>query len=205
MPDRTREQRKTAASEAAVLSHTNRLGGTYYLHEGTTKTGKVRYFVAKTLREGALSTMPKGFEFSESINGVVSVRRIDSSAASVPKGDLALADTEMARHPHLRGHRIEVKKGEIVVFEPETDVLPDLLKDMAGLFSAYSKRVVSRRVRYSPVMKFVQERGNGDYTVHRMTYRGDGGWSYPLASGALHWLLKRFLRHVGTDEFFELF
>jgi len=57
-----------------TLSYTNRLGVTFYLHEGKTKTGKPRYFVAKTPREGALAAMPEGYEFSESINAVVSVR-----------------------------------------------------------------------------------------------------------------------------------
>lgn len=187
------------------MTYTNRMGDTYFLHEGKTKTGKARYFVAKTPREGALSTMPKGFEFSESINAVVSVRKIDSSAASVPKSDLALANTEMARHPHLRGHRIEVVKGEIVVFEPESGGFPNLPEHMAGLFAVRAKSLASQRVRYSPVMKFVQESGDCDYTVYRMTYRGDGGWSYPLGCGALPKLLRRFLSHLGTEEFFELF
>ena len=81
------------------MTYTNRMGDTYYLIEGRTKTGKVRYCVSKTLREGTLPAMPEGFEFSENINGVVSVRKIDSAAASVPEADVALARMEMARHP----------------------------------------------------------------------------------------------------------
>ena len=61
-----------------------------------------------------------------------------------------------------------------------------------------------RRVQYDPVMKFVTLRERSGYGVHRMTYRGDGGWSWPFAMGSLHELLKRFLGCVGTDEFFEL-
>ena len=50
------------------MTYTNRMGDTYYLIEGRTKTGKVRYYVSKTLREGALPAMPEGFEFSENIH-----------------------------------------------------------------------------------------------------------------------------------------
>jgi len=179
--DKQKRQRETAASEGRALRYTNRMGATYYLHEGRTKSGKVRYFAAKSIREGALPVMPKGFEFSESINGVVSVRKIDSSPGAIPKADVARARAELARHAHLRRHRIEVVKGELVVFEP-----------------------MPWGSRYDPVMKFVPQRPGSTYEVYRMTYRGDGGWSYPLAWGSLHDLLQRFLGPVGTDEFFDL-
>ena len=131
MACRTRCRHDRAASETAVVTYTNRMGDTYYLIEGRTKTGKVRYYVSKTLREGALPAMPEGFEFSENINGIVSVRKIDSSAASVPEADVALARMEMARHSHLRGYRIEVVKGEIVVFEPRAGTPSDWIMDVA--------------------------------------------------------------------------
>jgi hypothetical protein len=53
-------------------------------------------------------------------------------------------------------------------------------------------------------MKFAPLRERRDYSVHRMTYRGDGGWSWSLASSSLEEMLNRFLGCVGTDEFFEL-
>jgi hypothetical protein len=37
-----------------------------------------------------------------------------------------------------------------------------------------------------------------------MAYRGAGGWSYPLDSGPLKKLVAKYLRHVGTEELFEL-
>lgn len=59
-----------------------------------------------------------------------------------------------------------------------------------------------REAQLSPVMKFVRE-GDG-YSVYRMTYRGEGGWSYVLDTGKLGALAKKYVRHVGTEEFFEL-
>lgn len=186
------------------------MGDTYYLHKGRTRTGKIRYFVAKTPREGVLSAIPEGFEFAESINGVVSVRKIDLAAASIPEADVALARAELTRHAHLRGHRIDVIKGEIVVFEPLAGSFPDLATEVVRPFFMRPQGPdtrgpgMRRRVRYNPVMKFVPLQECSRYSVHRMTYRGDGGWSWPLASGSLHELLQRFVGRVGTDEFFEL-
>ncbi|GEM_PF-567421 len=201
MVHRTRSRHDRAASKTAVVTYTNRMRNTYYLVEGRTKTGKVRYSAVRTLREGALPAMPEGFEFSESINGVVSVRKIDSAAASVPEADVSRARKEMARHPHLQGCRIEVVKGEIVVFEPWNGYT---LRLDDGQDHHTRDDGLMRRVRYDPVMKFVPSRERSGYWVHRMTYRGDGGWSWPLATGPLSKLLKRFLGCVGTDEFFEL-
>jgi hypothetical protein len=52
------------------------------------------------------------------------------------------------------------------------------------------------------VMKFVL--GVKGYVAFRMTYRGKGGWSWPLASGKLPHIVKRLVKHIGTDEFYEL-
>lgn len=201
MTRRTCSRHDSSDSETAVVTYTNRMRKTYYLLEGRTKRGKVRYCAVRTPREGALTAMPEGFEFSESINGVVSVRKISSAAASVPEADVSLTRTEMARHPHLRGCRIEVIKGEIVVFEPMNGHTFRL--DNGQGHHTQDDRLM-RRIQYDPVMKFVPSRECGGYWVHRMTYRGDGGWSWPLAAGSLRKLLKQFLRYVRTDEFFEL-
>ena len=45
-----------------------------------------------------------------------------------------------------------------------------------------------KKTQLSPEMKF--EREGGEYAVYRMTYRGEGGWSYPLGVGKLGALLK---------------
>jgi hypothetical protein len=101
-----------------ALSYTNRRGNVYYLHAGMTKTGKRRFFVARSIGDGALAELPDGFEIAESINGVVSVRRIDRNRPAVPQADLLRVREELAKHPHLRLHRAEVSKGEIVVYGP---------------------------------------------------------------------------------------
>jgi hypothetical protein len=204
------ERGKPTQQDSRALSHTNRKGDTYYLHEGRTKTGKVRYFVAKTIGVGSLSAMPSGFEFTESINAVVSVRKIDTSAPMIPDIDLAIARAELARHPHLRLHRVEAVKGEILVYEPVGGMSLDLIDELSRSLGRSPGFLEGRlgdlrsRTRFDPVMKFVPSGKPGQYDVHRMTYRGEGGWSWPLASGPLQKLVKKYLGKVGTEELFEL-
>ncbi|MCK5806605.1 MAG: hypothetical protein KAI66_27495 [Lentisphaeria bacterium] len=208
-PSRTLADKATAAA-SQVLSHTNCNGVTFYLHKGQTKTGKPRYFVAKTVRKGAITTMPEGFEFSESINGVVSVRRSTTGKPKIPDTDLAMARAELARHPHLARYRVEETNGAIVVFEPKGGVDPSIIADLAQTMFVSPEFIAAQfekklaRTKYDPVMKLVPSGEQGHYTVHRMTYRGDGGWSYPLATKPLQALLKKYIKHVGTDDFFNL-
>jgi hypothetical protein len=197
----------TPATPSIALAHTNRMGDTFYLHRGTTKTGKPRYFFAKKVGEGALGEMPAGFEVSESINGVVSVRRARPVSSPIPESDLKLVDACVRRQAHLQGYATRAEDGAIVVYEPHPR--PTDLREMAargfGMWEVRLDAYVAdrmRRCQYAPVLKF--DRDGDGYVVRRMTYRGEGGWSWELGRGSLAVLAKRFVPPIGTDEFFEL-
>lgn len=182
------------------------MGVTYYLHEGRTKTGKPRYYFARTIREGALAQMPKDYEVAESINGVVSVRRSRSKSSLVGVSDLALVEAALRRHPHLRNHRATLVRDAIVIHAPDVD--EGRLMERVIASSVVAPRVQDvarehlRHVHYSPVFQFVPS--GSDWVAHRMTYRGHGGWSWPLANGSLAELISRFVPVIGTEAFFDL-
>ncbi len=196
-------KRKEAKSKPA-FAHTNRSGTTFYLHEGKTKTGKPRYYVAKTVGPGACAALPKGFEVSESINGVVSVRRKSAMENAVPTTDVAKVETAIRSHPHLEGYVARAEGDAIVIFEPQPR--PEELRRMAQMYGSFRTEAFVterlKRAQYTPVLKF--EREGASYAVRRMTYRGKGGWSWSLEAGELPALVKKFLPKVGTDDFFEL-
>jgi hypothetical protein len=204
-PMPARRAQNPASPAGQVVTHTNRMGDTYYLHEGKTKTGKPRYFFAKTIRKGALQKLPDGFEVSESINGVVSVRRKGSGEPGVAAADLELVRGALRRQHHLDDYEVRAVGSAIVIFEPHPrreEVRRYAMQTGFGRVDASFVAERMKRVQYSPVMKF-QQRPEG-YALFRMTYRGEGGWSWPLAFGKLSELAKKFVRHVGTDELFEL-
>jgi hypothetical protein len=186
-----------SSNEPVALSYENRLGDRYYLHQGATKTGKPRYFFAKTVREGALTAMPAGFEVSESANGVVSVRRQLPGGPAIPDADLEVVRSVLAAHPRLRQCVARIQKRAIVVYEPVAGIAA-----LDGLSSPRMDRVLNRG-QVQPVIKL--ERRGGEYAVFRMTYRGRSGWSYCLATGKLQALATRYLRLIGTDDLYELF
>jgi hypothetical protein len=152
--------------------------------------------------------MPAGFEFAESINGVVSVRRVDNSPKLVADDDVEIVRSELARHRHLRHHRVEAAKVEIVIYEPTDSMSDSELQGNNGLLSEiFERRMESlgAKRKYQPVMRFqVSTAKTGEYSVQRMTYRGEGGWSYPLAHGPLARLVRDFVPRVGTEQLFDL-
>lgn len=193
----------------SALAYTNRRGDVFYLHAGKTKTGKPRYFVAKKVGDGALAAMPEGWEFTESVNCVVSVRRIDPEVPTIPAEDLAVVRAELGRRAHLRFHRADAVQGSIIVFEPQGGVSLEGIAVTAKSLGMDPRLVEQRlaglqtRNRYTPVLKFTPC-GRDGYALHRMTYRGDGGWSWELKRGPLAKVAAKILRLVGTERFFDL-
>ena len=201
-------------AEGVPLTRTNRHGRVYYLHEGKTKTGRPRYYAARNVRPGVLTEMPAGHEFAESINGVVSVRRVDPARLRLPPGDLELVRRELARWERLRGHEVEERNGAIVIHEPVGGVHDKALAKLADLFASTPARLRMDlgprlgKTRLDPVMRFVpwaedEDLQPGEYAVERMTYRGDGGWHH-VDTGLLDDLVDEYVHLIGTDEFFEL-
>lgn len=111
-------------------------------------------------------------------------------------------ETELGRHVRLRYHLVRREKDALVIHEPHRKVceLEELLHGLGFAESAIEETM--KRSRFSPVMKF--EHGEESYAAYRMTYRGNGGWSYPLELGPLDRLVKKLVPLLGTDELFEL-
>jgi hypothetical protein len=65
--------------EQMAYQYTNSKGRTYFLHsrDTTLKNGKKQtiYFFAKEEKDGALNDVPKGYEVSESKNGLPVLKR----------------------------------------------------------------------------------------------------------------------------------
>lgn len=57
-----------------AVTHTNRKGITYYLHQGTTRTGKPKYFFAQRADGDLVEVLPVGYEIYENPNSQVFLR-----------------------------------------------------------------------------------------------------------------------------------
>jgi hypothetical protein len=130
-----------------VLTYENWMGDRYYLQESRTKTGKKRYFFTRTVRSGALARMPDGYEVTESINGVVSVRRKKPGEVILPAADMSLVHSALERQRHLRWFRAQAVGNAIVIFEPHRR--PEELRSLSShfVFHGQFERYVEERMR----------------------------------------------------------
>src|SRR4030043_506371 len=95
------------------VTYTNRKGNIYFLCQGTTKTGKMRYYFAREPKEGSPDQIPEGYRISESVNGVVSLVK-DRPQLIFPQ-EIASVEAVLARHPKGRDYRVAVLKNQIII------------------------------------------------------------------------------------------
>ena len=186
-----------------ALSYTNRKGLTYFLHARKTKAGKERYVFARAVGEGPVDEIPDGYAVQENVNGQVSL-------AKARLRFIVAAEEEAVRSRleelSLGVYRTEVKGDAIVVHEPQRSLdLPLGPSPLSPFASRERLEEWARGGKYWPVLRFVlDDPGSRTFHVERMTYRGDGGWSWPLGSGKIKKLARQYLSHLGKESFFDL-
>jgi hypothetical protein len=194
------------------VTYTNRKGHVYYLCQGLTKTGKLRYYFAREPKEGSPDQIPEGYQISESVNGVVSL--VKHRPQLIYPQEIASVEAVLARHPKGRDYRVAVQKNQIVVYErlgPDVETLSAIF----GKISPFQSDLVKMRLqeqldkmaRFSPVLRFILiDQEERKFTAERWSYIGDiDDWIDVGESGKLEKLARRLIPKLGTDDFFELF
>ncbi len=188
------------------VNYTNRKQQTYVLCQGTTKTGKPRYYFTREPKGETVNTIPEGYHIEESVNGVVSL--VKDRPRLISAEELAAVETALRRHPRHGNHTSRAKGNEIVVYERE---LPDIAEIMARLGRAGRPdprlvELLGRSARYSPVMRFVLvDREKWVFAAERWHFSGSiDDWIDIGHSGQIEALARRLIRKLGTDAFFEL-
>ena len=193
------------------VAYTNRKGHTYYLCQGMTKTGKLRYNFTREPRDEVPDQIPEGYRISESVNGAVSLVK-DRPQLILPQ-EVASVEAALDRHPKGRDYRVAVKQNQIVIYERlGSDV--ETLNDMFGEFSPLPPEILKRRIqelvdkmaRYSPILRFIlvdpEER---NFIAERRSYFSDVvDWVTTGDLGRLDKLARRLIHRLGTDDFFKV-
>lgn len=187
------------------VTYTNRRGQIYYLHQGTTKTGKPRYQFSTKKGAKLADSMPAGFEIYENPNGRVYCRRIRPKI--ITDSEVAVIDKGMKQFSKIEHYQIDVKKDTISVYTADQN-----LDSLLSLMTAYAigrrpdpQETLSRWTTYSPMMQFVLvDKDQRLFVVQRYFCRGrDEGWIEVGGPGRLPELVD-FLQHLGQDSYYEL-
>ncbi|NUM34039.1 MAG: hypothetical protein HUU50_05825 [Candidatus Brocadiae bacterium] len=191
------------------MEYKNRKGDTYYLHQGETKTGKLRYYFSR--EQSAVSVdIPDGYEIYENPNAQVFLRK------KLPKviTESELAIVSQGVREYAQRFKVEIKKNTIVVFQPNQSLtgFEEILSriPLLNLFEYQKKEameIFDRSTTYSPIMRFVLvDEETREFRVERWCFRGSiDDWICLAVSQDLSRLVKQYCQHLGKDSFYDLF
>jgi len=191
-----------------AIEHVNRRGDAYFLHEGTTRTGKPKFFFSRQ-RDGTLAgAIPPGYEVYENPNAQVFLRKARPKVVTVE--EIAIVERGVRELAKLAYFVIDVKDRSIVVHLPNEN--PAFLEgSVASRFGLKAGVGVAREVQkflsYSPMMRFVLvDERTRQFATERWCFLGSIDDWFPLSNsrGDLKSLVARYCHHLGQESFFEL-
>ena len=194
-----------------TITYTNRKGKTYYLCQGTTKTGKPRYYFAREPKGQPVEQIPEGYEIRESVNGVVSLAK--TRPRQILPDERAVVEAALRQHPKPGNYRVDVKGKQIVIYErtgADIDQLFPLLRAVGGISQAKRaslQEILDKSAQFSPVLRFtLSDEEKRTFYAERWCYLGSiDDWIHAGPNGPVHLLAQLMIPKLGTDAFFDLY
>ncbi|NEZ54163.1 hypothetical protein [Adonisia turfae] len=192
-----------------TITYTNRSLQTYYLHQGTTKTGKPKYFFSKKYEGNLVEQIPDGFEIYENPNAQVFLRRIPKKI--VTDAEVQVVKQGMENFAKVKPFIIDVKKEIIYIFisSNNTDQLSEMIRATAGPFTRDAdtiEQLIQQSIRYTSDLRFTLiDKQTRRFQTERYCYLGRiDDWIHIGHEDSLDVLVKTYLPHLGQESFFEL-
>ncbi len=192
------------------VTYTNRKGIPFYLCQGVTKTGKPRYFFAREVKGEPVEEIPEGYTITESVNGVVSLSRVQIS--QLREEEINAVKDAVARHPKRNRYRVNVRPKRIEVYEavgPDAGKLVADLSSLLPIFPGEASRLSARlesQAQFTPVLRFTLiDPDARTFEAERMCYLGSIDDFIHIGYGPLEPMASDRIATLGTDEFFEWF
>ena len=189
------------------IQYTNRRSQTYYLHQGTTKTGKPKYYFSMKSEGTLADKIPDGFEIYENPNAQVFLRKIQPKI--ITDEEVALVEQGMKQYSKLQYYQIDVKKNTIIVFEANQDVkaLSGILKFAPRVKEVGAENLLAQLITYSPVLHFVLvDDEKRVFMVERYCFLGSiDDWITIGKPDKLQNQVKKYVKHLGQESYYGLY
>lgn len=183
------------------LEHVTRATERYFIHGGTTKTGKPRFWASKKSGPSVVDSLPPEFEIREAPDtAIVTVRRklVTRILPHERKTVEAIADDVVGICV------VDVEKDAIVVYTPNRTV-EELRKDFPEIRAAAAESWV-RGGQFHQQFRFdLADESSRAFRVSRWCYRGRiDGWISLSGAARLGDLARKYLPHAMKESFFDL-
>jgi hypothetical protein len=157
--------------------------------------------------EGTLAvSIPEGFEIYETPNAQVFLRRIPPKI--ITDEERQVVEDGMRQYASVQDYKIDVRGNAIEIHTAHQDsetfsemftrARPDLDQTKIAAF-------VAQVVHYSPMMQFLLEDApRRTFTAQRYCFIGSIDDWIDIGHGTLTSLLKRYVKHLGKESYFDL-
>jgi hypothetical protein len=192
------------------FEYVNRRGDRYYLLQGTTKTGKPKYYMARKAEGAPVERVPEGYEIYEHPErGLVSVRKVRRS--QVLPGEREMLCRWTRQLGGSENFLVDLQGDSLVVYTPGEDPAAAA----AGLCRGFGlpagreasvREYLARRTNYTAMLRFtLTDAEKRLYTAERWCFRGAVEDWIPLSGPRpLVSLAKAYLPHLHRESFFDL-
>jgi len=205
------------------FTYTNRDGEVYYPHAVRLKDGRTIYVMRKR-PEGAVKSLPDGYEVRENIHGQVSVRRRRPKRFTETEERLLCGALEQLRpfayeldidgriatvYASAQDRKCFTESLDAEFADGFADALTKTLaksysSDLVAMFRARRQEKDARRPRFYAVLRFViADKRERLFSVERVCFTGESSWVrlevMPLSAAVM-----KYLPHLGRDSFFDL-
>lgn len=189
-----------------VVEYPNRKCQKYYLHQGTTKTGKAKYFFSMKSEGNLVEYIPDGFEIYENPNAQVFLRRIQPKI--ITDEEIATVDKGMKKFSSLQYYQIDVKKNTISVYTPNQNVavLSEIFSGLSSCKEVDIQNQLARSISYSSMLRFVlYDEQKRIFMTERFCFLGSiDDWIEIGEPGILKKLVEKYVKHLEKESFYEL-
>jgi hypothetical protein len=163
-----------------AVTHVNRKGQTFYLHETRTKTGKPKFFFSMKDDGVLVGSIPEGFEVYENPDAQVFLRK--KLPRFITDHEIAAVREGLRKYAKDRPCMADVREKHIVVYYSERGDL------------------------YQKVLRFtLVDENSRRFAAERWCFLGSiDDWIHLSGGSELPDLVKKFCPHIGKESFFEL-
>ena len=191
------------------ITHVNRRGKTYYLHIGKTKTEKDKYYFSLKSSGTLAESIPDGFEIYENPDAQVYFRKIQPQL--ITDIERAIVDKGMRQYSKVKNYQIDIRKDTITIYtaNQRSDGFSDALHSLllaTDRSEGFIDNLMEPYLNFRPMMRFILiDEGNREFVAERYCFRGSiDDWIEIDGPDSLEKLVKRFVKHLGQDSFYEL-
>jgi hypothetical protein len=190
------------------ITHTNAKGQTFSLYQGTTKTGKPRYYFAMQSEGTLAKAIPAGYEIYENPNAQIFLRRIPPKI--ITDEECQIVEEGMRTYAEVKDYKVDVRGNALLIYtaDQDMDTLAAIVCNPHASREENARRMTLLRqgIHYSPMLVFqLVDATRRTFQTLRYCFLGSvDDWIEIGKPGKLSTLVKKYVKHLGQDSYVAL-